>query len=85
MRTKGAKFDSFNRKIKVTNSYALANTQQTGLKSEFDYFISGSDQVWNPCYEFIGTSDLLAFAKPEHRICYAASFDEYVKKLNNNK
>lgn len=74
LRTKGAKFDSFNRKITIANSYALANTQQAGLKSEFDYFIAGSDQLWNPYYDFVGTSDLLAFAKPEQRISYAASF-----------
>lgn len=72
--TKGSKFDSFNRKITIANSYALANTQQAGLESEFDYFIAGSDQVWNPYYNFVGTSDLLSFAKPEQRISYAASF-----------
>lgn len=74
LRTKGAKFDSFNRKITIANSYALANSQRAGLKNEFDYFIAGSDQVWNPFYDFVGTSDLLAFAKPEQRISYAASF-----------
>lgn len=72
--TKGSKFDTFDRKIKKSNSYALANTQQAGLNSEFDYFIAGSDQVWNPHYNFVGTSDLLAFAKPEQRLSYAASF-----------
>lgn len=74
LRTKGAKFDSFNRKITIANSYALANSQRAGLKNEFDYFVAGSDQVWNPHYNFVGTSDLLAFAKPEQRISYAASF-----------
>lgn len=72
--TKGSKFDMFNRRIKISKSYALANTQQDGLKSECDYFIAGSDQVWNPHYNFVGTSDLLAFAKPEQRVSYAASF-----------
>ena len=74
LRTKGAKFQSFDHLIVISKLYALANTQQTGLKSEFDYFIAGSDQVWNPHYNFVGTSDLLAFAKPEQRISYAASF-----------
>lgn len=72
--TKGAKFQSFNRRVVKSKFYALANSQQDGLANKYEYFISGSDQVWNPHYNFIGTSDLLVFAKPEQRISYAASF-----------
>lgn len=72
--TKGAKFNLFNRRIKRSNCYALANEAQVELANEYDYFIAGSDQVWNPHYTFVGKSDLLVFAKPEQRISYAASF-----------
>ena len=42
------------------------------IASEFDYFIVGSDQVWNP--NFSATEDFfLTFAPPEKRISYAAS------------
>ena len=59
--------------------------------SAFDYFICGSDQIWNP--NFAGTSNYFAtFAAKEKRISYAASFgisvlpegvlDKYQKYLN---
>ncbi|CCI52016.1 hypothetical protein BN13_140008 [Nostocoides jenkinsii Ben 74] len=42
--------------------------------SQFDAFIVGSDQVWNPLYRFASPVDFLSFAPPGRRIAYAASF-----------
>lgn len=41
---------------------------------EYDFFVTGSDQVWNPSWEDIATpADFLMFAPEEKRISYAAS------------
>lgn len=41
------------------------------IADEYDYFVVGSDQVWNPDFEFPGR--FLDFAPREKRIAYAAS------------
>ena len=41
--------------------------------NKIDYFITGSDQVWNPIFPFITKREFLDFAKPEQRVSYAAS------------
>ena len=72
--TKIAKFRAFNKRIKWSKFCATADMISQNVVNNYDFFITGSDQVWNPHYNFVGTSDLLAFAKPEQRISYAASF-----------
>lgn len=74
LQTKGSKFRQFDSNIEYSTVTIGANDYPENLSNQFDYFIAGSDQVWNPYYDFVGTSDLLAFAKPEQRISYAASF-----------
>lgn len=44
------------------------------LEKEYDFFIVGSDQVWNPNFPNITDIDFLTFASYEKRIAYAASF-----------
>ena len=41
------------------------------LVDDYDFFVVGSDQVWNPDFDFDGR--FLEFAPPEKRIAYAAS------------
>lgn len=56
------------------------------LNEKFDFFVTGSDQVWNPNYRNGSNIDFLTFADKKKRISYAPSFgiadipDEY--KLN---
>lgn len=40
----------------------------------FDYFVCGSDQIWNPFYPQNSLIDFLQFAPAEKRIAYAPSF-----------
>ena len=44
------------------------------LAKQFDYFVAGSDQIWNPGF-FWGNDPyfFLQFARPEQRIAYAPS------------
>lgn len=53
------------------------------LNNEYDYFIVGSDQVWNPQYKQYYNEKFLKFADKEKRISYAASFG--VKEIDDNK
>lgn len=53
----------------ISNNDALIN-----LNDAFDYFIVGSDQVWNPVFRFGSSIDFLTFASKEKRIAYSPSF-----------
>ena len=44
----------------------------TRVADEYDYFVTGSDQVWNPYYADLEKL-FITFAPPEKRIAYAAS------------
>ena len=45
-----------------------------GLTEQFDFFVVGSDQVWNPLFRIGFDVDFLSFAPPYKRIAYAPSF-----------
>lgn len=83
LQTKGSKFRQFDLNIEYSSVIIGADNWPQDLSEQFDYFIAGSDQVWNPHYDFVGTTDLLAFAKPGQRISYAASFG--VNEIPNEK
>lgn len=57
---------------RVTSSFASA----------FDYYIIGSDQVWNPNFTFNSELDYLPMIPSRRKIAYAASFG--VSNLNSN-
>lgn len=61
----------FDRKIKWEN-YSVKNNSEFLVK-KYDYFIAGSDQIWNPLFEFDMNRMFLTFARKEQRIAYAAS------------
>lgn len=44
------------------------------LKNQFDFFVTGSDQVWNPTYRKGSSFDFLTFAPSDKRVSYAPSF-----------
>ena len=73
------KFEEFNKYIDFTN-------RQFSIYSnfdKFDYFVAGSDQIWNPYCGRLRDFDLLAFAPPEKRISYAASIG--INNIPENK
>ncbi len=41
---------------------------------KYDYFVSGSDQVWNPTYPMISSINFLQFAPKHKRITFSPSF-----------
>lgn len=58
------------------------------IPDKTDFFVVGSDQVWNPTWYHTNPKKkdmfLLAFAKPEQRVCFAPSFglDELPEEWN---
>ncbi len=61
--------------INFSKYHASPNESEKGMENCYDYFVVGSDQVWNPYYSHIvGKSDLLYFVSSEKKVSYAASF-----------
>lgn len=67
-------FKLFNKNIDFTKYVVKSYNDNKKLDSDFDYFIVGSDQVWNPLFDRLSKLDVLSFASKEKRISYAASF-----------
>lgn len=68
-------FDKFTKKYIPQSKFVISEKNiPDNLKREYDYFISGSDQVWNPYYPFNSNIEFMDFADGKQRISYAASF-----------
>lgn len=68
-------FFKFDKKIKWSKNSWDERSQLSILSNQYDYFVAGSDQIWNPYYTFTGTDlDFLTFVEDKRRIAYAASF-----------
>lgn len=74
LKTRRARFRAFDRKIHMSPFLASANVIPAQAKDAYDFFVAGSDQIWNPAYDFTGDVDFLRFADKQQRIAYAASF-----------
>lgn len=79
-------FEDFNRNI---NFSAKKITPYSKL-NEYDYFVVGSDQVWNPNFGRLRDVDLLEFTESRKKISFSASFgvsklsEEYNSKLKKD-
>lgn len=68
-------FESFTSKnIKETSFQISDENIPIDLSSKYDYFVTGSDQVWNPFFRHGSSIDFIAFAPIKKRIAYAPSF-----------
>lgn len=68
------KFESFiNNKLQITKEYnSIEQIKKDGLL--FDYYISGSDQLWNLQATDFDWANYLEFVEKGKRVSYAASF-----------
>lgn len=64
------------RQIKETTFTVTPDYIPNDLGDSYDYFVVGSDQVWNPAFRYGFEVDFLTFAPKHKRIAYAASFGE---------
>lgn len=90
MRVRNRKFDEFHRvNTKMSNTYRSIDSLY-GCGKEYDAYIVGSDQVWNPGTGMNIEPYFLTFApKGKKRIAYASSFGvtsiptQYTDKFNS--
>ncbi len=72
------RFAEFNKKYIIFSKYCLQNNKApTKINNKYDYFVCGSDQIWNTKYAFVRDdikNHLAFFASPQKKIAYAASF-----------
>jgi hypothetical protein len=54
--------------------YSNRQSELEMINKNYDYFIAGSDQIWNPQYINNSGLDFLVFADENKRIAYAPSF-----------
>ena len=77
-------FDEFNKKYMINTDFCIsANNIKENLNEQYDYFIVGSDQVWNPNLKRLTNMELLSFAEPKKRVAFSASFA--VNEINKEK
>ena len=69
--SRNKKFREFNKMIPFSKKI-YNNTRINTYK--YDYFVCGSDQVWNYHFNEFGDNTLLKFSRKEKNIAYAASY-----------
>ena len=68
-------FKDFSKKYLSEKVYYCSNNDELkNLSLKYDFFITGSDQVWNPLYKSKLPIYFLTFAEKHKRISYAPSF-----------
>ncbi|KAB7788122.1 polysaccharide pyruvyl transferase family protein [Bifidobacterium cebidarum] len=68
-------FEAFNNGfIKFYGKKLNFKKPNLSICNDFDAFIVGSDQIWNPMSPFVGDNFFLRFAPYEKRLTYAPSF-----------
>lgn len=75
-------FYEFNKNIKFSDEHIICGHYNDILNDKYDFFISGSDQVWNPYYRKRIEVDFLNFAANEKKVSFSASMG--VSRLPDN-
>ena len=60
--------------ITIAKRIRYRGLNEHAFRDEYDAFIAGSDQIWNPTFWFNSDFDFITFADPSKRYSYAASF-----------
>lgn len=68
------RFKTFSNKYINETKRKINNSALASIANDYDYFVVGSDQVWNPSYIKKNSTFFLTFAPKEKRIAYAPSF-----------
>lgn len=66
-------FLEFNKNIKFSDESIICGHYNENLNDKYDFFVSGSDQVWNPYYRKRVEVDLLNFAERGKKVAFSAS------------
>lgn len=72
---KQIRFSIFDKKyFNFSKYYSEIDYISPELNASYDFFIAGSDQIWNPYFPFNRDFNFLTFCDREKRISYSASF-----------
>lgn len=63
-----------NRNIFESNYIISSDQIPNDLSDGFEYFVTGSDQIWNPDFRNASPIDFLEFAPKEKRVAFSPSF-----------
>lgn len=77
------KFRRFDRLIHFSDQIVAADYISPGVGGSYDMFVVGSDQVWNPDFDFNSELEYLPFVPKSKKIAYAASFG--VSEIASNR
>lgn len=72
-------FNEFNKYINFSEERIINGKFNKDINEKYDFFITGSDQVWNPYDSGRSETDFLTFASDEKKISFSASMG--VEKL----
>lgn len=75
-------FKIFNENITFSKYIINEYKNLENIEKQYDYFVVGSDQVWNPYLQHIKDVNFLMFSPKKKNIAYAASFG--VEKIPND-
>lgn len=88
-------FKKFNKNIIYSRYLIDEDHINDNISHEYDFFVTGSDQVWNPYFDRTSKIDFLDFVPLNKRISFSASFgvkdipdnisDKYSEYLNKFK
>ena len=81
---KKIRFMQFNKKRITRSKYYLNKGKvRPGFALAYDFYVCGSDQIWNPDFHFSSDVEYLPSVAAEKKIAYAASFG--VQHLNKEQ
>ena len=66
-------FSKFNQLIQFSSEKIINGKYSKNLNTLYDYFVTGSDQVWNPMDSGRSETDFLAFASDGKKVSFSAS------------
>lgn len=69
-----ALFARFDRRISFSRLTASCEYVSPNLADAYDAFVMGSDQIWNPDFDFNSDLEYLPFVPSAQKLAYAASF-----------
>ena len=77
-------FKKFNKKnLSFSRKVVSKEVVSAGLADAYDCFVIGSDQVWNPDFDFNSELDYLPMISSERKLAYAASFG--INKISDDR
>ena len=77
------RFARFGRRITISRLTASREYVSPGLAGAYDAFIIGSDQIWNPDFDFNSNLEYLPFVPSPQKLAYAASFG--ISRITENR